>query len=50
MFILLLYIQEVHVKAIFALQMKWRLVEESGPHCFEEIEEMLIGMQKNYDR
>lgn len=30
---------KIHVKAIFALEMKWRLVEEFGPHCFEEIED-----------
>lgn len=81
--------EKIHVKAIFDLKMKWRLVEEFGPHCFEEIEdekllfcadysdkdnliswlltfgdkvillepievkeeikEMLIGMQKNYE-
>jgi Predicted transcriptional regulator len=29
---------KIHVKAIFATEMKWRLMEEFGPHCFEELE------------
>lgn len=28
----------IHVKAIFAPEMKWRFVEELGPHCYEEVE------------
>lgn len=29
----------IHVKAVFAMEMKWRLLEEYGPHSFEEIED-----------
>lgn len=27
---------EIEVKALFEQEMKWRLIEEFGPHCFEE--------------
>ena len=26
----------IKVKALFTQDMKWRLVEEFGPHCFKE--------------
>lgn len=85
-----IYPNKIHVKALFHSEMKWRLVEEFGPHCYdeqedgkllfhadytdkdnliswlltfkdkvvllepievkEEINEILLRMQKNYDR
>ena len=29
---------EIHVEAIFSADIKWRVVEEYGPHCFTEEE------------
>ena len=29
---------EIHVEAIFSADIKWRVVEEAGPHCFTEEE------------
>lgn len=37
----------VRVKALFAPEMKWRLVEEFGPHCIEEQEDGRLLFQKD---
>lgn len=39
---------KIHVKAIFSKEMKWRLVEEFGIHCFEEIEDEKLLFQADY--
>ena len=37
--ILKLYPSNIEVKAIGDASMKWRLIEEFGPYCYEESEE-----------
>ena len=38
----------VKVKAVFEAEMKWRLVEEFGPRCFEETENGKLLFQADY--
>ena len=38
----------VKVKAVFVAEMKWRLVEEFGPRCFEETENGKLLFQADY--
>ncbi|NTV78232.1 MAG: YafY family transcriptional regulator [Clostridiales bacterium] len=38
----------IHVKAIFSGNMKWRLIEEYGPHCFEELEDGKLLLFTDY--
>lgn len=39
---------KIHVKALFYPEMKWRIVEEFGPHCFEETEEGKLLFHADY--
>ncbi len=39
---------EIQVKALFEPEVKWRLVEEFGPHCFEEQEDGRLLFQGDY--
>lgn len=38
----------IRVKALFALDMKWRLVEEFGPHCFTETDDGRLLFTADY--
>lgn len=38
----------IKVKAVFEPEMKWRLVEEFGPRCFEEMEDGRLLFQADY--
>ncbi len=38
----------IRVKALFEPEVKWRLVEEFGPHCFEEQEDRRLLFQGDY--
>lgn len=38
----------IHVKALFDARCKWRLVEEFGPHCFEEQENGTLVFHADY--
>ena len=38
----------IKVKAVFEPEMKWRLVEEFGPHCFRETEDGRLLFQADY--
>lgn len=38
----------IKVKALFAREMKWRLVEEFGPHCFTETEDGRLLFTADY--
>lgn len=38
----------IHVEAIFTKEVKWRLVEEFGPHCFDETEDGKLLFQADY--
>lgn len=38
----------IRVKALFAPEMKWRLVEEFGPHCFKRQEDGSLLFQIDY--
>lgn len=38
----------IHVKALFDARCKWRLVEEFGPHCFEEQENGTLIFHADY--
>ena len=39
---------EIKVKALFAPDMKWRLVEEFGPHCFTEADDGRLLFTADY--
>ncbi len=39
---------EIKVKALFDPEMKWRLTEEFGPHCFETMEDGRLLFQMDY--
>lgn len=39
---------EIHVRALFDAEVKWRLVEEFGPHCFTEQEDGRLLFQADY--
>lgn len=39
---------EIHVKALFSKECKWRLVEEFGPCCFEESEDGRLLFHADY--
>lgn len=39
---------KIHVKALFHAEMKWRLVEEFGPHCFDETEDGKLLFHGDY--
>ena len=39
---------EIKVKALFTPDMKWRLVEEFGPHCFTEAEDGKLLFMSDY--
>ena len=39
---------EIKVKALFAPDMKWRLVEEFGPHCFTETDDGRLLFTADY--
>ena len=38
----------IKVKALFAPDMKWRLVEEFGPHCFTEAGDVQLFFTADY--
>ena len=38
----------IRVKALFAPDMKWRLVEEFGPHCFSEADDGRLFFTADY--
>ena len=38
----------IRVKALFAPDMKWRLVEEFGPHCFTETHDGRLLFMADY--
>ncbi|NCC43354.1 MAG: WYL domain-containing protein, partial [Clostridia bacterium] len=38
----------IHVKALFDAGCKWRLVEEFGPHCFEEQKDETLLFHADY--
>ena len=38
----------IRVKALFDPEVKWRLVEEFGPHCFTETENGRLLFQADY--
>lgn len=38
----------IRVRALFEPDAKWRLVEEFGPHCFEEQEDGRLLFQMDY--
>ena len=38
----------IRVKALFAAEMKWRLVEEFGPHCFTEADDGRLLFTADY--
>ena len=38
----------IRVKALFAPDMKWRLVEEFGPHCFTEADDGRLLFMADY--
>ena len=42
------YPRNIVLKAIFTPDMKWRLVEEFGPGCYEELEDGRLLLKKNY--
>jgi len=39
---------EIKVKALFAPDMKWRLVEDFGPHCFTEADDGRLLFTADY--
>ena len=42
------FTDEIHVKALFEADVKWRLVEEFGPNCFIEQENGRLLFEENY--
>lgn len=38
----------IHVKVLFSPEVKWRLIESFGPHCFEEQEDGLLLFEEEY--
>lgn len=38
----------INVKALFTPDMKWRLVEEFGPHCFTEADDGRLFFSADY--
>ncbi len=39
---------EIHARALFEPEVKWRLVEEFGPHCFQEQEDGRLLFEADY--
>jgi predicted DNA-binding transcriptional regulator YafY len=39
---------EIKVKALFAPDMKWRLIEDFGPHCFTEADDGRLLFTADY--
>lgn len=38
----------IHVKVLFSPEVKWRLIESFGPHCFAEREDGLLLFEEEY--
>lgn len=43
-----IFLGGIHVKALFEADCKWRIVEEFGPHCFEEQKNGTLLFQADY--